>query len=136
MKLIIVSLAAIASTTPALTAAQAADRQWVPEVTNIFPAAPTAKPALPPVCQQAAMHKAAEPGKRTVHNLTQEPPGKVMKDRWAAAPALAAARGDTGNRRLHHRWQVLTAHKKKHTIANTAIARELAGWCWSLAIMD
>lgn len=62
-------------------------------------------------------------------------PGKVMKDRWAAAPADAAARGDTGNRRLHHRWQVLTAHKKKHTVANTAIARELAGWCWSLAVM-
>lgn len=63
-------------------------------------------------------------------------PGKVMKDRWAAAPAQAAARGDAGNRRLHHRWQILTAHKKKHTIANTAIARELAGWCWSLAVMD
>lgn len=63
-------------------------------------------------------------------------PGKVMKDRWAAASAQAAARGDAGNRRLHHRWQVLTAHKKKHTVANTAIARELAGWCWSLAIMD
>ncbi|QSR29094.1 hypothetical protein CFI00_00980 [Nocardioides sp. S5] len=25
---------------------------------------------------------------------------------------------------------------KKHTVANTAIARELAGWCWSLAVMD
>jgi len=39
------------------------------------------------------------------------------------------------NRRLHKRWQVLTSHKKKHTIANTAIARELAGWCWSLATL-
>ncbi len=63
-------------------------------------------------------------------------PGKVMRDRWAHASAAAAARGDAGNRRLHHRWQVLTAHKKKHTVANTAIARELAGWCWSLAVMD
>ena len=25
--------------------------------------------------------------------------------------------------------------KKKHTVANTAIARELAGWCWSLATL-
>ena len=24
---------------------------------------------------------------------------------------------------------------KKHTVANTAIARELAGWCWSLATL-
>jgi transposase len=62
--------------------------------------------------------------------------GKVMRDRWANAPAAAAARGDTGNRRLHHRWMVLAAKHKKHTVANTAIARELAGWCWSLAIMD
>ena len=30
----------------------------------------------------------------------------------------------------------MTTHKKRHTVANTAIARELAGWCWSLAIMD
>ncbi|MFT4213400.1 MAG: IS110 family transposase [Microbacterium sp.] len=63
-------------------------------------------------------------------------PGKIMKDRWAAASAEAAARGDAGNRRLHHRWNVLSAHKKKHTVANTAIARELASWCWSLAVMD
>lgn len=70
------------------------------------------------------------------HHKGRYAPGKVMQDRWAAAPADAAARGDAGNRRLHHRWQVLTAHKKKHTVANTAIARELAGWCWSLAVMD
>ncbi|MGN8027920.1 IS110 family transposase [Microbacterium sp. 22242] len=70
------------------------------------------------------------------HHKADYRPGKVMKDRWAAASAAAAARGDQGNRRLHRRWQILTAHKKKHTIANTAIARELAGWCWSLAVMD
>ena len=63
-------------------------------------------------------------------------PGKIMKARWAKAPAAAATRGDAGNRRLHHRWMVLTAKHKKHTVANTAIARELAGWCWSLAVMD
>lgn len=63
-------------------------------------------------------------------------PGKTMHDRWALAPAPAAARGDAGNRRLHRRWQVMSAHKKRNTVANTAIARELAGWCWSLAVMD
>lgn len=63
-------------------------------------------------------------------------PGKTMTDRWVLASTAAATRGDAGNRRLHHRWQVLTAHRKKHTVANTAIARELAGWCWSLAVMD
>jgi len=46
-------------------------------------------------------------------------------------------RGPRGrrNRRLHTRWVAFEARKKKHTIACTAIARELAGWCWSLAVM-
>ena len=70
------------------------------------------------------------------HHKPRYAPGKTMRDRWALAPAAAAARGDAGNRRLHHRWSVLTAHRKRHTVANTAIARELAGWCWSLAVMD
>jgi transposase len=70
------------------------------------------------------------------HHKTVYRPGKTMTDRWANAPAPVAARGDAGNRRLHHRWMVLTAKHKKHTVANTAIARELAGWCWSLATMD
>ena len=29
-----------------------------------------------------------------------------------------------------------TDRKKRPVVANVAIARELAGWCWSLAIMD
>lgn len=70
------------------------------------------------------------------HHKTRYRPGKTMLQRWALAPSLAAARGDAGNRRLHHRWNALSARKKKHTVANTAIARELAGWCWSLAVMD
>jgi transposase len=70
------------------------------------------------------------------HHKPQYRPGKTMRDRWALAPAAVAERADAGNRRLHHRWQVLSEHKKRHTVANTAIARELAGWCWSLATME
>lgn len=62
--------------------------------------------------------------------------GKTILDRWALAPAPVVARADAGNRRLHHRWVTFEARKKRHTVANTAIARELAGWCWSLAVMD
>ncbi|WP_454299265.1 IS110 family transposase [Salana multivorans] len=69
------------------------------------------------------------------HHKPRYAPGKVMHERWALAPAAAAARGDAGNRRLHKRWLVLASKNKKHTVANTAIARELAGWCWSLATM-
>ena len=39
-----------------------------------------------------------------------------------------------GNRRLHHRWVQFLTRRKRHTVANVAIARELAGWCWSLAV--
>ncbi|MEI2775464.1 MAG: IS110 family transposase [Tetrasphaera sp.] len=70
------------------------------------------------------------------HHKKAYTPGKTMQQRWALAPAVAAERGDAGNRRLHRSWQRMTAHKKRHTVANTAIARELAGWCWSLATMD
>lgn len=70
------------------------------------------------------------------HHKPRYVPGKTLYDRWAKAPAHVVERADAGNRRLHHRWTVMTAHKKKHTIATTAIAREMAGWCWSLATMD
>ncbi len=62
--------------------------------------------------------------------------GKTMRDRWNLAPAAARARGDQGNRRLHRRWTRFNERRKKSTIANVAIARELAGWSWSLAVMD
>mgnify|MGYP003406624996 CR=1 FL=1 len=59
-----------------------------------------------------------------------------MRDRWDLAPAAARARGDEGNRRLHQRWVRFIERNKKPTIANVAIARELAGWCWSLAVLE
>jgi transposase len=62
--------------------------------------------------------------------------GKTMRDRWDLAPAAARSRGDEGNRRLHHRWVRFIGRRKQSTVANAAIARELAGWCWSLAVME
>ena len=59
-----------------------------------------------------------------------------MRARWDHAPAAARVRGDAGNRRLHERWVRMLERKKRPTAANVAIARELAGWCWSLAVMD
>ena len=70
------------------------------------------------------------------HHRTRYTVGKTIRDRWDLASPAARARGDEGNRRLHHRWVVFTEHRKRHTVANVAIARELAGWCWSLAVMD
>ncbi len=62
--------------------------------------------------------------------------GVTLRARWDLAPAAARIRGDEGNRRLHHRWVKFIERRKRGTIADVAIARELAGWCWSLATMD
>jgi transposase len=70
------------------------------------------------------------------HHKSRYVVGKTMRDRWDLAPATARVRGDEGNRRLHQRWVRFIDHRKRHNVANIAIARELAGWCWSLAILD
>jgi transposase len=62
--------------------------------------------------------------------------GKTMRDRWELATPAARARGEAGNRRLHERWNTFRARRKRHVVANVAVARELAGWCWSLAVME
>lgn len=69
------------------------------------------------------------------HHRKPYRPGAVMQARWAQAPGMAVARGDAGNHRLHRKWQQFTVRKKRPVIANVAVARELAGWCWSLAVM-
>jgi len=70
------------------------------------------------------------------HRRPYRTPSKALRTRWEAAGPAARARGHAGNTRLHHRWQVFDARKKNTCTANTAIARELAGWCWSLATLD
>ena len=70
------------------------------------------------------------------HHQTRYLPGKTMRDRWELAPLAARARGDAGNRRLHQRWVSFKLRRKKTVTANVAIARELAGWCWSLAVLE
>lgn len=69
------------------------------------------------------------------HHRTTYRPGLVLQRRWDQAPAAARARGHAGNQRLHARWVNLSLRKKRPVIANVAVARELAGWCWSLAVL-
>jgi transposase len=70
------------------------------------------------------------------HRKTYRQPGATMRARWDAAPPAARVRGHEGNRRLHQRWQTFIGRNKKPVIANVAVARELAGWCWSLATLE
>jgi transposase len=70
------------------------------------------------------------------HRRPYRTPSKTMRLRWDEASPAARARGHDGNKRLHDRWLTYLIRQKKPTIANIAIARELAGWCWSLAVLD
>ena len=71
-----------------------------------------------------------------LHHLQPYRRGTVLRARWELAPPAARARADAGNRRLHNRWVGFQARKKPHHVATVAIARELAGWCWSVATID
>jgi transposase len=70
------------------------------------------------------------------HHRARYVAGKTMRDRWELASPAARARGHAGNQRLHARWNTLRERRKRHVVANVAIARELAGWCWSLAVLE
>ena len=60
----------------------------------------------------------------------------IERRRAGQRPEVAARAGGAG-RRLHHRWHALERRRGlRSTVVATAVARELAGWCWSLAVMD
>lgn len=70
------------------------------------------------------------------HRASYRNPGPTMRARWAKVDPATKARGHAGNRRLHRQWCRFNERKKPHVVANIAIARELAGWCWSLATLQ
>jgi transposase len=70
------------------------------------------------------------------HHRPRYRPGRELRRRWEIASPGARARGQAANRRLHDRWLGFDERKKRPVVANAAIARELAGWCWSLAVLD
>lgn len=46
------------------------------------------------------------------------------------------ARLHTNSLDQQYHQRIRPTRNKRHTVANVAIARELAGWCWSLAVLD
>lgn len=70
------------------------------------------------------------------HHRRPYKPGAALRSRWEAAGPVAKNRGNQGNTRLHERWMVFDERRKNSCVANVAIARELAGWCWSLATLE
>jgi len=59
----------------------------------------------------------------------------ALQARWAKADPLVRRRADQANRRLHAQWVKFDARGKRSVVANCAVARELVGFCWSLATM-
>jgi transposase len=70
------------------------------------------------------------------HRPAYRVPGADLRRRWQHASPAAQDRGRRANHRLHTRWMHFDARAKRSVVANAAIARELAGWCWSLATLE
>ena len=70
------------------------------------------------------------------HRPRYTPTSPTLRARWALASPAARDRAHQGNQRLHRRWRSFEARGKRRVVANAAVARELAGWCWSLAVME
>jgi hypothetical protein len=60
-----------------------------------------------------------------------------LERRRAGQRAEVRERAERAGARLHRRWAHLEGRRGlRSTLVATAVARELAGWCWSLAVME
>jgi transposase len=66
---------------------------------------------------------------------SSRPSRELMRRREGQSP-LVRERAEAAGRRLQRRWRRFDARGKRSTVAAVAVARELAGWCWSLAVME
>jgi transposase len=70
------------------------------------------------------------------HQRLLRPASTAVALRRAKVSPAVRARGLAADHRLHRRWAALATRKKEPSVIAVAVARELAGWCWSLATMD
>jgi len=65
----------------------------------------------------------------------RKPPrtGPVLEARQSGQPAAAVAISWSAQQRLHRTWRRLEQRGKPRNIVAVAVARELAGFCWSIA---
>jgi transposase len=69
----------------------------------------------------------------------RRPPRKsvALERRRAGCRPEVRARAEAAGLRLHRRWVNLESRRGlRSTLVAVAVARELAGWCWSLAVME
>jgi transposase len=69
------------------------------------------------------------------HHRKPYRPSRQLIRRHVGQPLAVREHAERPHRRLHRRWARLDARGKRSTISAVAIARELASWSWSLALM-
>ena len=62
--------------------------------------------------------------------------GTTLSERQDGQPPAAIAIAWTAQRRLHRVWTRLEQRNKRRTLAATAVARELAGFCWAICQIE
>src|SRR5688500_3973031 len=70
------------------------------------------------------------------HDRKRPAIGRTLTDRQDGQPAEAIAVAWSAQQRLHRTWQRLEQRAKRRTIIAVAAARELAGFCWSIARVE
>jgi transposase len=62
--------------------------------------------------------------------------GRALEQRQRGQPAAAIAISWSAQRRLHRTWTRLRANGKRAPIVTVAVARELAGFCWTITTIE
>jgi hypothetical protein len=68
-----------------------------------------------------------------LHRRPYNNASRDLRTRWDMAHEASRVGGHQGTYRLHRKWDHFEAGLKRRVVANVAVARELANWCWSLA---
>jgi transposase len=64
-------------------------------------------------------------------------PSQTLPERRVGQSPAVCAHADLAARRLHQRWRRLeTERAKRSTVVAVVVAREFAGWCWGIAVME
>ena len=69
------------------------------------------------------------------HHRTRIGPDAELRRRWDLASPGSPGPGPSRQPAPAHPLGRFDERKKRPVVANVAIARELAGWCWSLAVI-
>jgi transposase len=70
------------------------------------------------------------------HYRNQPRVGREIEARQQGQPAEAVAIAWSAQRRLHRVWSRLRRRGKRSTLVTVAVARELAGFCWSITQVE